>query len=184
MALHRISASVMVVLIVSVTSGLAADLEAIGGGNLGGAMTGGDVERIETASMGPRISGTLPERTDAKLREAFPVALQRINDIEECQSLFTTLGADALEKFTTSSYRATTAQMEVRACQRGVSAFTYVGSPQTRLCRRFASLGTERAAATLIHEALHWAGLSEKPQDKDGLDARDIDRMVKKSCDL
>jgi hypothetical protein len=52
------------------------------------------------------------------------------------------------------------------------------------LCRGFSSLGAERAAVTLIHEALHWAGLSEKPLDKDGMDPRDIDRMVKKACGL
>ena len=40
----------------------------------------------------------------------------------------------------------------------------------------------ECAAAVLIHEALHYAGLSEQPRDPQGMHARDIDRMVKKAC--
>jgi len=142
------------------------------------------VENRGRVDFEPRISGDLPKGTVKTLREAFSVAAQRVHDIPECRELFTVLGTDALEKMKTSLYRATTAQMEMRVCRRGASAFTYVSTPQVRLCRRFASLGTEQAATALIHEALHWAGLSEQPLDKDGPQPHDIDRMVKKACDL
>lgn len=167
-----------------VTPGIAADRVANDGGEFSAAAVGESGEGLESAAAAPRISGALNQRIDTRLREAYPVALQRVREIPECRELFSQLGADALAKFTTSIYYPTTAQMESRVCQRGVSAFTYVSSPQTRLCRGFSSLGAERAAVTLIHEALHWAGLSEKPLDKDGMDPRDIDRMVKKACDL
>ena len=72
--------------------------------------------------------------------------------------------------------------MERSFCRGGVSAVTVVECPQVRLCKRFASLGTVHAAATLIHEALHFAGMSEKPLDPQGLEPREIDRMVKKAC--
>ncbi len=166
--------------VTSVMPGLAADRVPSNGGEFLAAPVGADA----SANIAPRISGDLPEGTDSALREAFPVALQRIRDIAECRELFAALGADALEKMTTSMYRATTPRMEIQVCQRGASAFTYVSTPQVRLCRRFAKLGTEQAATTLLHEALHWAGLSEQPLDKDGPHPHDIDRMVKKACDL
>jgi hypothetical protein len=184
MALRRIVGLVLCVSVISVTPGLAADRVPNDGGEFSSAAVGADGMGLESADAAPRVSGALSPRIDSRLREAFPVVLQRVSDIPECRELFTKLGTDALEKVTSSIYYPTTAQMESRVCQRGVAAFTYVGSPQTRLCRGFASLGAERAAVTLIHEALHWAGLSERPLDEDGLDPRDIDRMVKKACDL
>jgi hypothetical protein len=184
MAPRCIFVLVLCVSFVSVTPGSAADRVPNEAAAASPAAVGAVAPALGIVDAEPRISGALSKRIDRKLREAFPVALQRVRDLPECRELFTNLGTDALEKFTTSIYYPTTAQMEDRVCQRGVSAFTYVNSPQTRLCRGFSSLGAERAAVTLIHEALHWAGLSEKPLDKDGMDPRDIDRMVKKACDL
>ena len=184
MALRRIVGFVLCVSVMSVTPGVSADRVSLDGKEVSGAPGGVAAGGVESADAEPRISGALPRRTDGVLRQAFPVAQQRVRDLPECQGLFAALGADALEKLTSSIYYPTTAQMESRVCQRGVSAFTYVGSPQTRLCRRFAALGTDKAAVALIHEALHGAGLSEKPLDKDGLEPSDIDRMVRKACNL
>jgi hypothetical protein len=184
MALRCIVGLVLCVSFMLVTPGIAADRVPNEAVAASAAAIGAAAPALGIGDAEPRISGALSPRIDRKLREAFPVALQRVRDVSECRELFTRLGTDALEKFTSSIYYPTTAQMEDRVCQRGVSAFTYVSSPQTRLCRGFSSLGAERAAVTLIHEALHWAGLSEKPLDEEGMDARDIDRMVKKACDL
>jgi hypothetical protein len=184
MTLQRAVGLVLCVSFMFVPPGNAADRVPIEAVAASAAAIGAAAPALGIGAAEPRISGALSPRIDRKLREAFPVALQRVNELPECRELFTRLGADALEKVTTAIYYPTTAQMEDRVCQRGVSAFTYVSSPQTRLCRGFSSLGAERAAVTLIHEALHWAGLSEKPLDEDGLDPRDIDRMVKKACDL
>ena len=35
---------------------------------------------------------------------------------------------------------------------------------------------------TLIHEALHHAGLTEKPKDPEAMSAREIDNMVEDAC--
>jgi hypothetical protein len=37
---------------------------------------------------------------------------------------------------------------------------------------------------TLIHEALHSAGMSEQPHDPDALSSFQINRLVRKNCDL
>ena len=184
MALRGLVGLVLCVSFASVTPSAAADRVDDDRSSSPGHLESAEREGAEGLGVEPRISGDLPEQTETALREAFPVALQRVHEISECRELFTALGADALERMTTSMYRATTPQMEMRVCKRGASAFTYVSTPQVRLCRRFASLGTEQAATALIHEALHWAGLGEKPRDEDGLHPHDIDRMVRKACDL
>lgn len=137
---------------------------------------------VSTDREEPRVSGDLYPRTEAKLQQAFPVALAHFRDNPECADLFARFGTDGLDKLVSSIYYPSNAAIEQRVCQGGVAAFTFIGGPQVRLCKRFASLGTERAAAVLIHEALHYAGLSEYPRDPQGMHARDIDRMVKKAC--
>jgi len=137
---------------------------------------------FEEAPTVPRISGALYPRIHNKLQQAYPVAVEHLRNHPECRDLFAELGADGLEKLSITSYRQSTMTMERSLCRGGVSAVTVVECPQVRLCKRFASLGTLPAAATLIHEALHFAGMSEKPLDPQGLEPRQIDRMVKESC--
>lgn len=148
------------------------------------AALGVDGELPAGVLVGPRVSGTLPRPTEGLLRKAFARAVQAVHDNPDCRALFGRLGADAIERLTTSIYYPTTAEMESRVCRRGAATFTYVGSPQVRLCRRFASLGVERAATLLIHEALHWAGVSEHPLDPNSLYGRDITRLVSQACAL
>jgi hypothetical protein len=130
----------------------------------------------------PRISGTLYPKIHNKLQQAYPVAVEHMRDNPECRDLFSQLGADGLEKLSMTSYRQSDLRMERGICRGGVSAVTVVECPQVRLCKRFASLGTVQAAATLIHEALHYAGMNEWPKDPQGLEPREIDRMVRKAC--
>ena len=130
----------------------------------------------------PRISGTLYPRIHNKLQQAFPVAVEHLRDNPECRDLFAQLGADGLEKLSITSYRQSTMTMERSLCRGGVSAITVVECPQVRLCKRFASLGTVQAATTLIHEALHFAGMSEWPKDPQGLEPTEINKMVRKAC--
>lgn len=82
---------------------------------------------------------------------------------------------------TTTIYMPTHPFDEQSLCK-SAAAFTWVGGAHTRLCRRFSSLSVERAAMTLIHEALHHAGLTEKPMDPEGMSAREIDNMVGDAC--
>ena len=69
-------------------------------------------------------------------------------------------------------------------CSEGVAAYTSVGSPRTVLCPAFASLSTSGAARILIHEALHFAGLGEKPADPKAPESYEINQIVTASCGL
>ena len=158
------------------------DLEAIDSTALNQPSRDAVVASLEEALSIPRISGALYPRIHNKLQQAYPVAVEHLRENPECRDLFAQLGADGLEKLSTTSYRQSTMAMERSICRGGVSAVTVVECPQVRLCKRFASLATVPAAATLIHEALHFAGMSEKPLDPNGLDPHQIDRMVKKAC--
>jgi len=116
-----------------------------------------------------------------KLQEAFVVAIERVQEIPQCGGLFVELGADGVEMLATTIYMPTHPFDERSLCQTA-AAFTWVGGVHTRLCRRFSSLSTERAAMTLIHEALHHAGLTEQPADPEAMTAREIDSMVEDAC--
>jgi len=137
---------------------------------------------FEEALAVPRISGSLYPRIHNKLQQAYPVAVEHLRNNPECRDLFAALGADGLEKLSITSYRQSTMTMERSLCRGGVSAVTVVECPQVRLCKRFASLGTVQAATTLIHEALHFAGMSEWPKDPQGLEPTEINKMVRKAC--
>ena len=129
----------------------------------------------------PKTAMFTSEKLMEKLRAAFNTALERMQEIPECGALFAELDADGVEMLTTTLYTPTHPFDEQSLCQSSV-AFTWVGGVHTRLCRRFASLSEERAAMTLIHEALHHAGLTEKPMDPGGMSAREIDGMVNSAC--
>ena len=158
------------------------DLESIDGAP----STRPTLDAVETSSEEapavPRISGTLYPRIHNKLQQAFPIAVEHLRNNPECRDLFAELGADGLEKLSITSYRQSTMTMERSLCRGGVSAITVVECPQVRLCKRFASLGTVQAATTLIHEALHFAGMSEWPKDPQGLEPTEINKMVRKAC--
>jgi hypothetical protein len=165
-----------------IVSAFAGDLEPTGISASSVATSGAVVAALDEVRVEPRISGTLHKKTEAKLREAFEVAVAHVRDRPECQDLFAQFGTDGLEKLSTSLYYRSTGMMERRVCRGGVSAFTFIGSPQVRLCNRFASLSNDRAAAALVHEALHFAGMTEAPRDPHGPSPGDIDRMVSKAC--
>ena len=136
----------------------------------------GDVRSAE-----PRTAMFKKEKSAEKLREAFAVAIERVQEIPQCGGLFAELEAGGLEMLTATIYMPTHPADEQTLCQTA-AAFTWVGGAHTRLCRRFSSLSDERAAMTLIHEALHHAGLTEKPSDPEAMSAREIDGMVGAAC--
>ena len=175
-------AAILWALTVTVAPAFAGGLESIDG-----AISTQPTNKAEKASFeelieAPRISGTLYPKIHNKLQQAFPLAIDHVRNNPECQALFTELGADGLEKLSTTSYRQSSVMMERTLCRGGVSAMTVVECPQVRLCKRFASLGTVQAATTLIHEALHFAGMSEWPKDPQGLEPTEINKMVRKAC--
>ena len=129
----------------------------------------------------PKTAMFEPGKRTEKLGEAFTVAIERVREIPQCGGLFVELEADGMEMLTTTLYMPTHPFDEQLLCQ-SAAAFTWVGGVHTRLCRRFSSLSKERAAMTLIHEALHHAGLTEKPADPEAMTAREIDNMVGGAC--
>jgi len=139
------------------------------------------VARQQVQSAVPKTAMFTSEKATEKLRAAFSTALERVQEIPHCGGLFGELGADGTEMLTTTLYTPTHPFDEQSLCQ-SAAAFTWVGGVHTRLCRRFSSLSEERAAMTLLHEALHHAGLTEKPADPDGMTAREIDGMVNNVC--
>jgi hypothetical protein len=165
-------------------SAFAGDLEPSGNSASSVANSGALGAAFNEIRVEPRISGALQKKTEEKLREAFQVAVAHVRDNPGCQDLFAQFGTDGLEKLSASLYYRSTGMMERRVCRGGVSAFTFIGSPQVRLCNHFASLATDRAAAALIHEALHFAGMTESPRDPHGPSPGDIDRMVSKACNF
>jgi hypothetical protein len=129
----------------------------------------------------PRTAMFSSDRATEKLCAAFDLAIVRVQEIPRCRGLFTELGTDGVEMLSSTLYIPAHPFDEQSLCQTA-AAFTWVGGVHTRLCRRFSSLSVERAAMTLIHEALHHAGLTEQPMDPDGLTAREIDGMVGAAC--
>jgi hypothetical protein len=129
----------------------------------------------------PKTAMITSEKMIEKLSASFSVALERVRTIPQCAGLFSELDAEGVEMLTTTLYMATHKMDEQLICQTA-AAFTWVGGVHTRVCRRFSSLSEERAAMTLIHEALHHAGLTEQPMDPKGMTAREIDGMVGDAC--
>ena len=99
-----------------------------------------------------------------------------------CRELFGELERDGVEALRYSNYVPVRRGVETRICEAGAVAYTEVGSSVTRLCPTFARLVDGRAAITLIHEALHYAGLGEKPFDPNGLTSDQITRRVARAC--
>ena len=72
---------------------------------------------------------------------------------------------------------------ETTRCRRSL-AVTEVGAGTVWVCRRASFHRDEQVAVALIHEALHHAGLTEYPHDRNGLCSDAINGMVIRSCDF
>jgi hypothetical protein len=119
-----------------------------------------------------------------KLRAGFDLALDRVERESACRALFADLGGEAREALGGTLYYGSTPAQEDGRC-RYAYAVTQIGSAVTWVCQRnFVEVGLEHAARILIHEALHRAGLPERPQAPDAKSAREIDRMIHTRCGL
>jgi hypothetical protein len=133
----------------------------------------------------PITIGTFEERVRYRLVTGYETALRRVREYEACHGLFAELGADPVQMLSSTIYLPARHDWELEVCSNwGVVAHTFVGEPQTRLCERFGRLDRFTAAMLLIHEALHHAGLGERPVDPNGPTSRQISRMVVRSCGL
>lgn len=134
------------------------------------------------ARAGPVIAGSMPKTVARKLRGAYEVAVERVRGAPQCRDLFTRLGVDGVRMLESTLYIPAHPLNEESVCRSRATIFTKVGAAQTWVCRRFSALSNDRAAMSLLHEALHHGGLAEYPQDPQGLRAREIDGMVARAC--
>jgi hypothetical protein len=135
-------------------------------------------------ARGPIVHPRVPARVTAKLINAVPLARRRLRTYSSCRALFARLGADGNAMLTRSRYHRAGTQQEKEYCHGDIHAMTTVGGSVVVLCRSFARLSDREAAVILIHEALHLAGQTEYPLDRDAPDAYGISKMVMGSCRL
>jgi hypothetical protein len=132
----------------------------------------------------PRVYGALSDRSLRNLLVGYPLALQRVRDVPSCGALFEQYGDRGIETLVTTLYVAPTPQQRRNLCGSGVLAFGAVGSPVTWLCPQFGDLDRRSAAAFLIHEALHHAGMPESSSTPGVLTSQEITAIVRESCGL
>jgi hypothetical protein len=119
-----------------------------------------------------------------KLLAAFEIASERVREVPECRELFTELGADATSTLDRISvYPIGRHEANPNVCRSSI-AYTFVGGGPTWICRKYWRLSDKKAAMVVIHEALHHAGLTERPRDPDGMTAAAINQMVSERCGL
>jgi len=139
----------------------------------------------EGARLKPWIHPRMKNDLRARVEVAFEIAAQRVRGGEACAGLFTELGVDAMETLGSALYWPVMSYRDVtELCGRRNLAFTVVGSTMTFVCPDFERVTDLRAAQIIIHEALHNAGLKEKPQYA-GIGVKSpaaIDSMVAKAC--
>jgi len=137
-----------------------------------------------TSLTGPRTSGALPLEVRFWLRAGFRLALERLEEEPACAGLFGALGGDGRELLARTVYTLPVGPRESGACRRAV-AFTTPGSVRTVVCPvRFRALPKGEAAAILLHEALHLAGLGEWPYVPEAPTSEEITELVRSRCRL
>ena len=134
------------------------------------------------APIGPWFHPKFSADLRSKLQAAVRIAAERIEEVEECGELFVSLGADGNEMLNTTLYFPVAANNRKDGICRRAAAYTNVGAKSTFVCEEFSWLSDERAAMFVVHEALHHAGLSEKPLDRRGMTSLEINTMVGKKC--
>ncbi len=127
----------------------------------------------------PRADSSLTPSARFKLSEGFAIARRIVSTEASCGAMFGSLGAAGTDALARTRYLG---GGEVGACLRQVPAFTCVGCEQTVLCPGFSELGAAAAAVVLIHEALHQAGLPERPAMPGAMSSTEITHMVEANC--
>jgi hypothetical protein len=134
-----------------------------------------------TEAAAPWMHPSMPALVRDKLETAFEIAIARVTAIPECADLFSQLGADATETLKAGLYFPASPARETSVCRRSM-AQTYVGGAPTWICRCVTSYSDEHVALVVIHEALHHAGLTEKPHDRKAMSSGAINKMVGTKC--
>ena len=134
------------------------------------------------SKRGPWIHGALPDRSVRNLRLGFSLALESVRSTAPCRTLFAPLAASGVKSLISTHYAAPADRDTARICVGGVAAFTTVGGRVTWLCPEFGNLHPRAAALTLIHEALHSAGMPESPATAGALTTLEINDLVEGAC--
>jgi hypothetical protein len=127
-----------------------------------------------------------------KLEAGFALAIERIRTVEACAALFRQLGSNGVDMLMTGLYLPVASyRHEIVVCGRDpasnsrgaeILAYTKVGGSPIWICRNFARVTIEEPATTVIHEALHQAGLEERPHHRLAMSSVEITEMVKTAC--
>jgi hypothetical protein len=137
------------------------------------------------AEIQPWIHTRMNDGLRSRVEAAYEIAAQRVQEVESCSRLFAELGADAVQILGGSYYWPVISYRDAKQlCNGRNAAFTTVGSPMVFVCDEFERLSYQDAATIIIHEALHTAGLKERPQYR-GIGvktSREISSMVAKNC--
>lgn len=137
----------------------------------------------DEADAEPWVGNTVPMDVRRKLVSAFPISLGRVRQHTACRDLFNNLGTTGPAALKGTYYYVASIGQERKFCRRA-DAITQVGSRVTILCRRFSQLSPDQAAVVLIHEALHLAGMGEKPMERSALNSNEINLLVRRRCEL
>lgn len=141
-----------------------------------------DFDMDQSSRHAPRHVDGFSSVMQVRLDDAFALAAERVYENPACNDLFPQ--GDGLARLLNTRYSPAPVWRERALCRNTQAAFTFVGTRQTWLCRNFAELPRTRAAVVLIHEALHYAGWSEKPRDPEALAPDAINRVVAQVCEL
>lgn len=134
--------------------------------------------------LNPLCSEAVDSRLSEVLAGSFQLALAKVQGRRECAALFENLGANGAVLLATTIYLLPSGSAAPARCRGGATAVTTLGSPVTFLCPCFTQISRREGAIVLLHEALHYAGLSEQPLDPAGLTPQQISAMVASACRL
>lgn len=147
---------------------------------------------FESRPIEPWIHNSMSAGVRKKLETGFQLAIERVREVASCRDLFARLGRDGIETLKTGLYLPVDSyRREVEVCGRSPSttsriaanlSYTKVGAAATWVCRHFSEVSDETAAVTVIHEALHHAGLTERPVDRMAMSSVEITEMVRNAC--
>jgi hypothetical protein len=137
---------------------------------------------VERAS--PKVGAGMFAQDRWHLNQAFALALERVQSNGTCTAMFDDLRTDAVSALIGTVYSRAQTASDMALCRAGAIAVTEVNGYRTRICPHVLKLSRPRLATILIHEALHYAGMSEAPFDPQAPTSREITRMVKTACSL
>ena len=158
--------------------------------------------------VNPGIDPKMPERVRTTLEAGFDLAVQRRARRQGGGGTERSLGtAGSSLSFASARSRSPgprrslpalyfpvdSHRREVEVCGRNSAAssrgaenlaYTKVGDAPTWICRHSAACRLTLVAVAVIHEALHHAGLTEKPHDRTAMTSIQITRMVQDACEF